>query len=128
HGLALVGVSHTLGVSLAGTGAGAAGGNGMLCPGTCSQRYPEGAVVNLLAHPATGSGFAGFTGACTGTGVCRVKLDGDRSLTATFGPPKGTAITAALISKRKRRATFSFAARGAITGFECALQRRRRHH
>lgn len=75
----------------------------------------------LRAEPNPGSGFAGFTGACTGTGPCQVKMAQDQTVTATFGPPAGSAITG--FTKRKRRAAFSFAAPGAVTGFECKLKR-----
>jgi hypothetical protein len=46
-------------------------------------------------------------------------MDQDRAITATFGRPKGTKITKARIKARKRSASFSFTAPGAITGFQC---------
>jgi alpha-tubulin suppressor-like RCC1 family protein len=130
HNLTLVGASHALSVSLAGAGSGAVGGAGILCPPSCSQPYPQGAPLTLLAQPAASTGFAGFSGACTGTGPCKVTMDGDQEVTATFGPPKGTRITGAKINRRKKTARFRFAAPGAITGFECQLIRPgpRRHH
>ena len=42
-------------------------------------------------------------------------------MTATFGVPTGTAITRATIVAKKKKAGFSFAAPGAITGFDCKL-------
>jgi hypothetical protein len=45
----------------------------------------------------------------------------DRTVVATFGPPKGTKITAAKIKAKKGSASFSFSAPGAITGFQCEL-------
>jgi hypothetical protein len=48
-------------------------------------------------------------------------MDGDRTVTATFGRPKGTKITKAKIVPRKKLATFSFSAPGAITGYQCML-------
>ena len=127
----LLGPSQTLSVALAGAGAGAVGGSGgILCPSACSSRFTQGAVESLRAEPAPGSGFAGFSGACAGTGLCRVTMGQDQSVEATFGPPKGTTITKAKISSRKMSALFRFAAPGAITGFECELIRPRphRHH
>jgi hypothetical protein len=50
-------------------------------------------------------------------------MEADQTVTATFGPPKGTAITRSRIQSPKRKATFSFSAPGAITGFECLLVR-----
>ena len=79
-------------------------------------------MENLRAEPKPGSGFAGYSGPCSGTAsVCQLKLDQDRTLTATFGPPKGTKITKAKIAAAKRSASFSFSAPGAITGFQCTL-------
>jgi hypothetical protein len=119
---AIVGPSQTLRVELAGDGAGAVGGRGILCPSACTQRYPQAQVQTLRAEP--GAGFAGFSGSCSGIGVCRVKMDGDHTVTATFGRPKGTQITQAQILHRKKQARFSFSASGAITGYECMLVRK----
>jgi hypothetical protein len=52
-------------------------------------------------------------------------MSADQTVTATFGVPKGTAITKALIKSKKRRATFAFSASGAITGYQCKLKRRK---
>ncbi len=129
---ALIGPSQALNVELAGAGSGTVGGSGLLCPPQCGQRFSQGRVVELRAEPAPGSGFAGFGGACSGTGICRVRLDGDSSVAATFGPPKGTAITSAKIDPKHRRAAFSFTAPGAITGYQCRLFRpkpkAKKHH
>ncbi|MGZ3391549.1 MAG: RCC1 domain-containing protein [Isosphaeraceae bacterium] len=126
---ALLGPSQTLSVGLAGAGAGVVGGSGgILCPSACSSRFTQDAVESLRAEPAAGSGFAGFSGACTGTGLCRVTMGQGQSVEATFGPPKGTTITKAKISSRKKSARFRFAAPGAITGFECELIRPKPHH
>ena len=80
---------HTLTVSKGGTGAGTVTGSGINCGSDCSQDYDEGTDVTLTASAAAGSTFAGWTGACTGTGQCVVSMDGDRSVTATFNtsPP-----------------------------------------
>jgi hypothetical protein len=133
NSFAIVGPSQTLNVSLAGAGAGAVGGGGpgILCPFSCTGRYPQGQVEILRAQPAPGVGFAGFSGACTGTAACEVVLGHDQTVTATFGAPKGTAITKAKINKKKHTASFSFSAPGAITGFQCALmkpKKKGKHH
>jgi alpha-tubulin suppressor-like RCC1 family protein len=121
-GFAIVGPSEALNVSMAGAGVGSVGGAGLLCVSAfCSARVPQGRVENLRAQAATGSGFAGFSGPCQGTGACQVRLEGAQTVTATFGPPKGTRITTARIDKKRGKASFHFEAPGAITGYQCEL-------
>jgi hypothetical protein len=80
---------HSITVSLAGTGAGTVGGSGISCPGTCSLNYPSGTHIVLIATPAAGSTFVGWSGPCAGTGTCSVTLSANRQVTATFAanPP-----------------------------------------
>jgi Fe-S cluster biogenesis protein NfuA len=52
--------------------------------GTCSARYTSGAVVTLTAAPISTHTFAGWSGACTGTGSCRVTMSQARTVTAVF--------------------------------------------
>jgi alpha-tubulin suppressor-like RCC1 family protein len=129
---AILGPSQTLSLSLAGAGSGVVGGPaGVLCPSSCSNRFPQGAFETLRPEASPGSGFAGFSGACTGTGLCRLAMGRDQDVTATFGPPMGTRITQAKVNRRKRSATFRYTAPGAITGFQCELvspRRHRKHH
>jgi alpha-tubulin suppressor-like RCC1 family protein len=146
---ALIGPSRALTVALAGAGTGKVGGpGGVVCPAVnCAGRFPDSRAAILRAEAAPGTGFAGFTGACTGTGPCRVKMDADKEVTATFGPPRGTQITRARIKQGKRakkrkkaakasasrkqrrraklraRATFSFTAPGVVTRYQCMLVR-----
>ncbi len=76
----------TLTVSRTGTGDGAVNSTtaGISCGTDCSETYPEGAVVILLATPSLGSVFGGWSGACSGTGSCVMTMDQARSVTATF--------------------------------------------
>lgn len=73
--------SHTLTVSLAGTGSG-----GVTCNGTaCAVSYPEGTSVTLVATPNSTSTFTGWAGAgCSGAGGCVVTINADTAVTATF--------------------------------------------
>lgn len=128
---ALIGPAQALKVSLAGTGTGRVGGpTGILCPRSCAGRYPQGQVEVLRAEATGSEPFAGWSGACTGTGPCQAKLEGDEAVSATFGRPKGTRIAKARISSPGRRASFSLEAPGALTGFQCELVRPRppAHH
>ena len=122
---AIIGPSQTLKVQLTGTGKGSVGGpQGILCgPSSCENRFPQGQFETLRAESLDGQGFLGFSGSCSGTGPCRLKMSQDRTVVATFGKPTGTAITAAKIDQKKKTASFNFSAPGVITGFECELIR-----
>jgi hypothetical protein len=52
--------------------------------GDCSQSYTDGSTVTLTATPDGGQQFAGWGGACSGTGQCTVQMTADRLVTATF--------------------------------------------
>jgi hypothetical protein len=90
-------------VSLAGTGSGTVTSSpaGINCGIDCSDAYASGTEVTLTAASATGSTFSGWSGACTGTGACKVTMSATRSVTATFTkestpppPGPGTAVVA----------------------------------
>lgn len=57
---------------------------GITCGYTCSHAYSYGTTVTLKASPSSGSTFKGWSGACSGTGTCRVTMQRARSATATF--------------------------------------------
>lgn len=80
------GGSHVLTVIEAGAGSGTVAGGGISCPGTCTKSFTAGSQVTLSAAPASGSTFAGWSGACSGTGSCTVTMSADRTVTATFKP------------------------------------------
>lgn len=79
-------VSRTLSVIKAGTGSGIVTSNpaGIDCGSTCTVSYTSGTQVTLTAQAASGSSFAGWGGACSGTGTCTVSMDVARSVTAIF--------------------------------------------
>jgi hypothetical protein len=56
------------------------------CGSICSRVYPLNSQVTLVATPAAGSVFAGWSGACSGTGSCNVLMDSAKSVQATFNP------------------------------------------
>ena len=76
----------TLSLSKAGTGAGTVSSSpaGINCGATCSANFSTGASVILTATPDSGSTFAGWSGACSGTGSCTVSMSAAQSVTATF--------------------------------------------
>ncbi len=77
---------RTLTVSKAGTGTGTvtSAPKGIDCGSTCAANFDVGKKVTLLAAEGAGSTFVGFSGACTGTGPCKVTMSEARSVTATF--------------------------------------------
>jgi endoglucanase len=89
------GGSFALSVAKAGTGSGTvtSAPSGIDCGGTCGANYASGTSVTLTAAAASGSTFAGWSGACSGTGACTVSMTAARSVTATFN---GSASTFAL--------------------------------
>ncbi|MGC9394530.1 MAG: InlB B-repeat-containing protein, partial [Anaerolineae bacterium] len=54
------------------------------CGATCSAVLAEGTVVTLTATPDAGDTFAGWLGACSGTGDCVITMDEAREVEAVF--------------------------------------------
>jgi hypothetical protein len=91
---------YGLTVSKAGTGSGTitSAPAGIDCGATCTASFEQASTVTLTAAPATGSTFAGWSGAgCSGTATCAVTMSAAQSVTATFalvpapGPTPGPA-------------------------------------
>lgn len=94
-------VEHPLIVSKSGAGAGLVASNpaGVSCGSSCSASFPHGTIVTLTATPQAGSEFKGWSGACSGTGVCTATMNGTRNVSATFAlvPPPVLAVSATSI-------------------------------
>ncbi|TPW11010.1 MAG: hypothetical protein FD127_3459, partial [Acidimicrobiaceae bacterium] len=77
---------HPLTVTVAGSGGGTVTSTpaGIDCGATCTATYDQGTGVTLTATPDANSEFAGWSGACTGTGACTVTVDAAKTVTATF--------------------------------------------
>lgn len=80
----------TLSVSAAGAGTGTITGNGINCPGDCSEVFAPGTVVTLTAAGTNGSTFTGWSGDCAGAGPCTVTMNAEHSVAATFAAPMFT--------------------------------------
>ncbi|MDD2712561.1 MAG: DUF4214 domain-containing protein [Simplicispira sp.] len=79
--------NYALSVSRQGTGSGSVASTpaGIDCGSTCSASYAAGTSVTLSVQAASGSTFAGWGGACSGTASsCSVSMDSARSVTASF--------------------------------------------
>lgn len=76
----------TLTVKPAGGGAGTVTSSpaGISCGTSCWAQFATTQGVSLAAAAAAGSRFAGWGGACSGTGGCTVSMSADREVTATF--------------------------------------------
>jgi poly(3-hydroxybutyrate) depolymerase len=108
--------TYALAVARGGTGAGTvtSAPAGISCGATCSASYASGTTVTLTAAAASGSSFAGWSGACTGTGACAVTMTAARSVTATFDT--ATAVDATVSVNAGGAAAGSFAADAGFTG------------
>jgi YVTN family beta-propeller protein len=54
-------------------------------PASATGKYDAGTLVALMATPAAGSQFSGWSGACSGSSnPCSVTMDAAKSVTATF--------------------------------------------
>lgn len=83
--------SFALNVTRSGTGSGTVVSvpAGIDCGADCSETYRSGTVVSLTATPASGSAFAGWSGACTGGGACMVTIDRQQTVSVTFNLSSG---------------------------------------
>jgi len=57
---------------------------GLTCPTRCSANFKASSNVRLRATASPGFVFSGWTGSCGGKSACVVKLNGNRSVRATF--------------------------------------------
>src|SRR5579862_5942054 len=61
------------------------------CQPNCTANYAGGTVITLTATAGPNSTFAGWSGACSGTGSCVVTMSQAQSVTATFNLTAGAA-------------------------------------
>jgi hypothetical protein len=57
---------------------------GLSCGGTCLASFDGATTVTLTATGDPASDFAGWSGACTGTGTCTVTMNATTGVVATF--------------------------------------------
>ncbi len=94
--LRLVSQQIRLTVGIAGRGSVESDVPGIDCAASCGTDWDAGSVVSLEPLPAGGQRFVRWTGACTGSGRCEVKLDAARSVAALFAPERfGLVVTVA---------------------------------
>lgn len=103
---------ETLTVTKSGSGTVTSSPVGISCGPTCSQAFAFGTSVTLSRTPASGWLFKGWSGACSGTGVCSVTMSGAQSVHATFAKK-----TACVVPKLKGKTLK--AAKRALTRAHC---------
>ncbi|HET7485809.1 MAG TPA: hypothetical protein VFJ64_10615 [Solirubrobacterales bacterium] len=115
--------TRTLTIAMPGSGQGAVKSKaaGIDCSASCSTQLDAATKLTLTPTAAQGSAFAGFSGACTGTGVCKVTMNEARSVTATFvatstppAPPTpiGTAVVSAKAKVKGKKALVAISCSG----------------
>ena len=80
------GPSYQATVTAPAAGAGIVTSNppGIECPPTCSAGFPPNTIIKLSATPSAGYLFGGWSGNCSGTGVCNLMMDSSESVTPIF--------------------------------------------
>ena len=86
-------------VTRAGAGDGTVTGAGIDCGTDCTEDVAVGAMVELVATPAAGEVFFGWSGGgCAGTGSCTVTVTAATTVTATFDECVRGAVTCSAAS------------------------------
>jgi alpha-tubulin suppressor-like RCC1 family protein len=77
---------YVLDVSKYGSGSGVVTSNpaGIDCGSDCSATNAYATLITLTADAGAGSAFTGWSGACNGTGECRIVMDANKSVAAAF--------------------------------------------
>ena len=83
---AAFGQSQSLVVTRSGTGMGVVTSSpaGINCGTDCAEVYPPGTVVTLMPMAIGDAQFAGWSGACTGTGACTVTINAATAVDARY--------------------------------------------
>ena len=77
--------TRTLTVTRSGQGTVSSSPTGINCGSTCSAAFASDSTVRLIAAPASGYRFAGWSGGgCSGTAACQVVLGTNTAVTAAF--------------------------------------------
>ena len=109
-----------LSVSKSGSGTVTSTPAGIDCGATCSASFSPNQLVTLNASPAAGSNFAGWTGACSGTGSCQVTMDFAKSVSASFSVQGGTTSTLTVTIQGNGSGTVTSNVGGINCGMTCS--------
>jgi len=87
NGCPLPPIEWTLDVTNSGGSSGGSGGitgQGIDCPGDCTETYGDGTQVTLTGTATGGSSFAGWSQDCSGMSTCELMMSADHLATGTF--------------------------------------------
>jgi hypothetical protein len=104
-------VGAPLQVKKSGPGAGSVSSSpaGINCGSTCQRLFFQDQRVTLTAHPASGSGFGGWSGGCAGSKTtCQVTMSQARTVTAKFLHGTTTSLSSSLNpAKKGKKVTYT---------------------
>ena len=106
-------------VTTAGVGSVRSTPAGINCGTDCTESYASGTSVTLTPKPGRGSTFAGWSGACTGTGSCVVSMTEARTVTATF-TGAGSTFTLSVVKAGSGSGTVTSTPTGINCGTDCS--------
>jgi len=114
--------NYTLTLLKSGTGTGTvtSSPSGNTCRSTCSSSYgsyASGTIVTLSETPDSNSSFLGWSGACSGTGLCSVTMSSAETVTATFNLLTSSKYTLVV----KKSGTGSGTVTSSPSGISCGL-------
>ncbi len=113
--------NRTLTVTRSGTGSGTVSSSpsGISCGSACSANFASGTSLTLTASPASGSMFARWSGACSGTGSCTVTMSANQSVAASFAGPVNDSFVLAVTKSGTGSGTVSSNPGGISCGSTC---------
>lgn len=79
-------ISYAVSITKTGSGTGMVTSTpqGISCGADCTESYPSGTSVVLTATPSAGSKFIGWSGSCSGSGVCIISVNSAINVIARF--------------------------------------------
>jgi hypothetical protein len=108
-------------VKKSGTGTGTVTSSpaGISCGSTCSAEYESGKEVTLTQVPDSGSEFVSWSGACTGSGACKVTMSAAKEVTATFNQPVTPPLKSEFTLEVKKGGTGTGTVTSSPAGIDC---------
>ncbi len=115
-------VGFLVSVAREGTGAGTVRSSpaGLDCGTRCTAEFAVGTTVSFEAEAREGSLFASWSGGCSGTAACTIKVDRPQAVRATFTAIRSQSLTIAKTGKGA--GTVTSAPAGIDCGTSCAAK------